>query len=86
MNLPLDEERTRARLLTLLPPPLQHLATSASQLVQQPHTVFDVEGDEKSAREWTETEEGEEHPLRVVIKLKTKVWEKYEFEVSLCFE
>lgn len=69
----------------MLPAPLHYLATCAGIMVQQnesansgsenpPNFEFNIEGEERKAREWTEEEgEGEEHPLKVVFKLRTEV-------------
>ncbi len=70
----------------MLPAPLHYLATCAGIMVQHneesansgaenpPNFEFNIEGEERKAREWTEEEgEGEEHPLKVVFKLRTEV-------------
>jgi len=93
LNLPLDMERTQKRLLAMLPAPLHYMATCAGIMVQHNESAstgsenpqifeFTIEGDERKAREWTEEEvEGEEHPLKVVFKLKTEAGD----EINLMF-
>jgi len=91
LNLPLDEERTRGRLQTLLAAPLQHLATCAQSYINIDSLCsWYIEGEEKSAKNWSgEAEQGDDgaqHPLKVVLEVKTKRGDKIELVFSYLFK
>jgi len=91
LNLPLDEERKRGRLQTLLAAPLQYLATCAQTYINTDSLcTWDIEGEEKVAKNWRaeadEGDDGAQHPLKVVLEVKTKRGDKIDLVFSYLFK